>query len=150
MKKQSGFTLIELMIVVAIIGILAAVAIPQYQDYTAKAKAANLVTSLDGLKSAVAICIQEAGGVPDKCDTGKDPIKAFTATKEIASASVSAGVITATFATGISSTVDGKKVTFEPDLTDPNTIVWKVTSTVTNDAVLQALTKNNKTVAAAS
>jgi type IV pilus assembly protein PilA len=50
-KAQQGFTLIELMIVVAIIGILAAVAIPAYQDYTARAQAAEAFTILDGLKT---------------------------------------------------------------------------------------------------
>ena len=52
-KVQQGFTLIELMIVVAIIGILAAVAIPAYQDYTAKAQAAEAFTLLDGLKTPI-------------------------------------------------------------------------------------------------
>ena len=53
-KVQQGFTLIELMIVVAIIGILAAVAIPAYQDYTAKAQAAEGFVLLDGLKTPIA------------------------------------------------------------------------------------------------
>ena len=53
MKKQQGFTLIELMIAVAIIGILAAVAIPQYQDYTARAQVSEAVTLLGALKTPV-------------------------------------------------------------------------------------------------
>jgi len=53
-KLQQGFTLIELMIVVAIIGILAAIAIPAYSDYTAKSQAAEAYTLLDGLKTPIA------------------------------------------------------------------------------------------------
>ena len=60
-KVQQGFTLIELMIVVAIIGILAAVAIPAYQDYTAKAQASEAYVLLDGLKTPVSEAISTAG-----------------------------------------------------------------------------------------
>ncbi len=58
-KMQKGFTLIELMIVVAIIGILAAVALPQYQTYTGKSQAGRVMSELAALKTAVDSCVQD-------------------------------------------------------------------------------------------
>jgi type IV pilus assembly protein PilA len=58
---QKGFTLIELMIVVAIIGILAAIAIPSYQEYTKKAKFTEVTQASAALKTAVEVCIQDLG-----------------------------------------------------------------------------------------
>jgi type IV pilus assembly protein PilA len=79
-KVQAGFTLIELMIVVAIIGILAAIAIPQYADYTQRTKLAGAVAGLATYKTTVALCIQDLGietgcdhntnGIPDTIGTG--------------------------------------------------------------------------------
>ncbi|MEZ6974770.1 MULTISPECIES: prepilin-type N-terminal cleavage/methylation domain-containing protein [Aeromonas] len=58
MKKQSGFTLIELMIVVAIVAILAAIALPAYQSYTKRAKFTEVISATGPAKTAVEVCVQ--------------------------------------------------------------------------------------------
>lgn len=68
-KTQQGFTLIELMIVVAIIGILAAVAIPQYQNYVAKSQVARVMSETGALRTAIETCMME-GLDHTKCEFG--------------------------------------------------------------------------------
>ncbi|MEC8849552.1 MAG: prepilin-type N-terminal cleavage/methylation domain-containing protein [Pseudomonadota bacterium] len=96
-QMQKGFTLIELMIVVAIIGILAAIAIPAYQDYVRKARFAESVSVSNGYKTAVTECLNDTGGL-DACDAGTAPVPAAPATMpaNVSSITVVDGVITVT------------------------------------------------------
>src|ERR1700733_1106780 len=98
-KMQKGFTLIELMIVVAIIGILAAIAIPAYQDYTIRAKVTEGLNLADSAKTAVAESFQ-SGGATGLTAAANSWNTGFTATKYVSSISVAStagggqGVIT--------------------------------------------------------
>lgn len=141
-KRQLGFTLIELMIVVAIIGILASVALPTYQDYTIKAKVSAAIYSSSSLKTAVGLCAQENGGVLTACDAGSAGIPEFNATKEVASATVNDGAVELTLGTGIGTGVDGKTITFTPTV-GTSSITWKNSTTVTQAAAKALIEKTN-------
>ena len=95
-RKQGGFTLIELMITIAIVGILAAIAIPSYLSYTEKARFSEVVRAADAYKSSVGVCAARLGTLTG-CSNGANGVPAAPAAAgNVASVTVANGTITAT------------------------------------------------------
>ena len=144
-KAQKGFTLIELMIVVAIIGILAAVAIPQYRDYTTKSRWAANVSAVAGIQQAIAQCLQENAGVVATCDSLDDLVtagnlRANTPPTIPNGAAANAFAITpATAALVVTGSAEagGCTVTLTPNginagVANGNDLTWRITSSGSN------------------
>ncbi|QWL60002.1 prepilin-type N-terminal cleavage/methylation domain-containing protein [Aeromonas jandaei] len=122
MKKQSGFTLIELMIVVAIVAILAAIALPAYQSYTKKAKGTELISAMSAAKTAAEVC---AASGATSCTA-----PTFTATQFVESVSLayatSSASITATGKTG--SALAGASCVLSSSSITNGQILWNAVS----------------------
>jgi len=139
MKKQQGFTLIELMIVVAIIGILAAIAIPAYQDYTIRAQVSEGLSLASGAKTAIAETYQDAGAWPATNTAAGLEAAANIDGNYVSGVQVAAGgIVTVTYnGPEVNATIAGQTLTLTP--TDNNgSIGWTCAAGTLNNKHLPA------------
>ena len=124
-RMQQGFTLIELMIVVAIIGVLAAVALPAYQDYTVRAKVSELILASSSFKSSVAEAYQSSSNG----STAGSGLTINTVGK-ISGGSINAGgTVVISGSTASTSTGRAVTITMTPTYTPPGTVTWSCQGT---------------------
>lgn len=137
MRKPKGFTFIELMIVVAIVAILAAIAIPQYQDYVSRTRASSAMSELGGYRYAISECVALQSSVTG-CSAGNmgiPPLAAFVPTRNLtAIVSVVNGQIIAT--SGATESSGGTRLgivnTPEAMIANKAILTWSNTGTICN------------------
>ena len=123
---QKGFTLIELMIVVAIIGILAAIAIPAYQDYTIRAQVTEGLNLASAAKAAVTEIYMQLGQAPaDRTAVGMTPTTTDTSGKYVTAVAVNNGVVTVTFGNKANGAISGTTLSLTPYETVDRSVVWR-------------------------
>ena len=124
MKKQQGFTLIELMIVVAIIGILAAIAIPAYQDYTIRAQVSEGINLASGAKAAIAEYFMDKGVLPANNGEAGLEAPANIVGNYASSVTVAAGVVTVAYSgVDVNAQILGQNLTLTPT-TNAGSVQW--------------------------
>lgn len=128
--KQKGFSLIELMIVVAIIGVLAAVAIPAYSDYTNKARVANALTTISNAKLQVSEYYNTNGSFPSTATASFTMPTTTTSIVSQVAATATAGEIEITFASTAGSDLSGGKMVVAASELG-GVITWKCSSPAT-------------------
>jgi len=134
-RKQSGFTLIELMIVVAILAILMAIAIPAYQDYTIRSQVSEGMTLAGGARTAVAEFWTDRGNFPStNASAGLSGSGSILGEYVTGVAVSGAGLITVTFGGNANDAIDGNTLILEPTAsTGAGSIEWACdTGTVPN------------------
>jgi type IV pilus assembly protein PilA len=122
-RLQSGFTLIELMIVIAIIGILAAIAIPAYQNYTIRAQVTEGLTLADGWKTAIAEYYANTGVMPAAIANLAGTSQ--TVGKYESSITISSGSILITYGLSANTKINGSTLGLKPYTNANNDVLWQ-------------------------
>jgi len=133
-KVQQGFTLIELMIVVAIIGILAAIAIPAYQDYTIRGQVSEGLTLAAQAKSAISETFSNTGAAPvDRKAAGMEPAATATSGNYVSQLAVTKGAVIVTYSNTspqrAHQLINGKTLTLVPYTSGDGSVSWKCRAT---------------------
>ena len=135
MKKPAGFTLIELMIVVAIIAILAAIAIPAYQDYLIRAQTAEAMTLIDGTRTPLWEFVSVKGYMPPSNFSAGLPKPTSISGRYVTQVDVSGGVATATFGNAANLKLSGRVLQLSPTTTT-GSIKWRCKAPTINPRYL--------------
>src|SRR5258708_6976959 len=122
-KLQQGFTLIELMIVIAIIGILAAIAIPAYQNYTIRAQVTEGLTLADGWKTAIAEYYANTGNWPQQSNLTGTCVS--TGKYETGVTVLAGGVVQITYGAQANSKINGLTLALVPWTNSNNDVLWR-------------------------
>lgn len=134
-SMQKGFTLIELMIVVAIIAILAAIAIPAYQDYLIRTQVSEGAVLTDGAKTAFAEFYSNKGTMPTSNQSAGLATDTSISGKYVSKVAVAASVITATFGNQSNTKIVGKTFVLSP-IVNSGSLGWTCTKSTVDQKYL--------------